>query len=383
MQEILTSNVLFLIDLLDGKARVVGGAVRDALNGERVHDIDLATELLPDVVVDRLTVANVRIMTAGIGHGTVMAIIDKTPYEITTLRQDTQTDGRHAQVVFTSSYEQDANRRDFTVNALYMDKNGQIYDYVGGQKDLKDRLVRFIGCPADRVQEDFLRILRYFRFWGKLGAGVIHQESLEACSQYAKGLQEISHERKREELFRILMMDNCDQVLSLMQQSGVLSYVLPKANIPALTAFLKVCPMADIPERLAVLTYFEQKLPSLLLSKTLNKLLTAFKQQIELTTDMVTERLRVYHLGERVYRFHVYKALADHHISKKMANKLLSITRPIFPIQGKDFLRLGYPAGVHIKQYLQQTERLWAENGFSDDKELVLNLFLVYNKKKE
>ncbi|MBR5130037.1 MAG: CCA tRNA nucleotidyltransferase [Alphaproteobacteria bacterium] len=380
MKCILTKDVLFLIDLLDNKARVVGGAVRDALQGSAINDIDIATELTPADVLSRLTTAKIRTMTTGIEHGTIMAIVNHKPYEITTLRTDIETDGRHAKVSFTNSYEQDAKRRDFTINSLYMDKNGVIYDYTNGQNDLKHHYVRFIGSASERVQEDYLRILRYFRFWSKLGHGPINEEAITACTTYANKLNTISSERKRYEFFAILLLPNCDKTLSLMQQTNVLRYILPTANISNLSHLLKVYPHADIEEKLAVLTQGDPI--HLTLSKTQKKLLSCFNQNVYISDDLTTEKLNLFHLGKRVYHFHVYQALIRKNISKKTAKTLLSLETPIFPIRGQDFIDLGYPHGPQIQECLKIAETIWANNGFSQNKNLVLKQFLMYNGKK-
>ena len=378
MSTILTDDVLFLIHLLDDKARIVGGAVRDSLQNMLVNDIDIATELAPQEVLERLTQANIKTMTAGIKHGTIMAIVNHKPYEITTLRTDIQTDGRHAKVSFTNSYEQDAQRRDFTVNALYMDKNGIIYDYTNGQNDLKNHLVRFIGSATERVQEDYLRILRYFRFWSKLGHGLVDEEAITACTTYADKLNTISSERKRYEFFEILALPNCDKTLTLMQQCGVLKHIIPTANIFALSQFLSVYPKAETEEKLAILT--QDSAINLPLSKVQKKLLNTFNTPITVSNDLKVERLKLYHIGQRAYHFHVYKELSQNNISADTGQKLIALTVPTFPLKGQDFIDLGYKAGSQIQHCLKTAENIWADNNFSDNKELVLKQFLVYNK---
>ncbi len=378
MKSILTSPVLTLIHILDGQARIVGGAVRDYLSGITPYDIDLATPLLPDDILRRLTQADIKTMTAGIKHGTVMAIIDKTPYEITTLRTDTKTDGRHAEVAFTDSYEQDAKRRDFTVNALYMDAQGTIYDYVGGQKDLKNNLVRFIGNADTRVQEDYLRILRYFRFWGKLGYGRKDTDAMHACQKFAPCLTGISKERKREELLKILALKHCDKVMAFMDECHVLSEILPKTDIPALTAFLNVYPDADVWERLSVLTNGSS--PDLGLSRVRKKDLADLALPITFSNDLVYERLRLYRIKERPFKHHIYQALSQNKLDKHLAKSLLDLKMPTFPLKGADFINAGFSSGPHIQKLLQSAELFWAQNGFSENKTLVLNQFLAYNK---
>lgn len=196
------SSLSLIFQLLDYNCRLVGGCVRDfILFNKLVDDIDIATPFLPDEVIARLG-SRFSVVPTGLAHGTVTVFLGDKKYEITTLRKDTLTDGRHATVVFNSSYEEDAKRRDFTINALYCDYDGNIYDYFSGLEDLKLKLVRFIGDPKLRIEEDFLRILRFFRFSFRFSS--MHEESLVACYSLKDGLKKISLERLTQEWFLII-----------------------------------------------------------------------------------------------------------------------------------------------------------------------------------
>ena len=185
-----------LIAALDGKARFVGGAVRDTVLGLAVKDVDIATSLLPEDVMDRLTGASIKVIPTGIAHGTVTAVLPDGPVEITTLRRDVSTDGRRATVAFSDDWREDAARRDFTINALFADPETlEIFDYFGGLDDLEQRQVRFIGSAAERIAEDHLRIMRYFRFLARFGLHELEPKAFHACIEAAPMLNRLSRER--------------------------------------------------------------------------------------------------------------------------------------------------------------------------------------------
>jgi len=196
-------EVLRLLAQEQGEGRFVGSAVRNSLCGERIDDFDIATTHTPDRVTALLTRGGHKVYPTGLKHGTVSAHVGGFFYEITTLREDTKTDGRHAEVRFTQDWEVDAGRRDFTINALYLNAKGELTDFHEGVKDLKAGVVRFIGDPQVRIQEDYLRILRFFRFQARYGAGVFHEKSYQACLALKEGLQRLSHERVCKELSKI------------------------------------------------------------------------------------------------------------------------------------------------------------------------------------
>jgi poly(A) polymerase len=221
-----------LLDALgadEGLTRYVGGAVRDDLLDLPVSDVDLATRLAPEEVVERLEAAKIKAVPTGIEHGTVTAVSDGDPYEITTLRRDIETFGRRATVAFTTDWEEDAARRDFTINALSADpRTGELFDYFGGLDDLAARHVRFIGDPLKRIAEDHLRILRYFRFHARFGAGEPDRAALEACTLRANDLMALSRERIADELLKLLALPNPSATVAIMLDRGILRPVLPE-----------------------------------------------------------------------------------------------------------------------------------------------------------
>ena len=222
-----------------GNARYVGGAVRDTLLGLAVKDIDIATPIEPHEVMRRLKAAGIRVIPTGIDHGTVTALLDGGPVEITTLRRDVSTDGRRATVAFASAWQDDAARRDFTINALYADPaSGEIFDWFDGLDDLKARRVRFIGDPGQRIREDHLRVLRYFRFQARFGSQPADPASESACAELAATLKGLSRERVGMEIFNLLALPDPAPTVARMAQLGVLGVVLPEGDPQPLAALV-------------------------------------------------------------------------------------------------------------------------------------------------
>src|SRR5215470_14951797 len=227
MLETATRDVLAALTADGDPARFVGGCVRDALLGRPVADIDIATPAPPDRVLALLARAGIRALPTGIAHGTVTALADRRHFEITTLRHDVSTDGRRAVVAFTADWAADAARRDFTINALFCDAEGRVYDHVGGLADLAARRVRFVGDARTRIREDVLRLLRFFRFYAQLGVPPPDEAALAAAGELAPLLPLLSGERVRAELLRLLASPDPAAVLRLMQAHGVLAHLLP------------------------------------------------------------------------------------------------------------------------------------------------------------
>ncbi len=221
--------VLAALSDRDQHPRVVGGAVRDSLFGLPVADVDLATPLLPDVVIRRLESAGIKAVPTGLDHGTITAVAHGQNFEITTLRRDVATDGRRAVVAFSTDWREDAARRDFTINALYADPvSGEIFDYFGGLDDLKAGIVRFIGDADTRIAEDHLRILRFFRFHARFGKGVADSVAIAACAKAAKSLMALSRERILDELSKLLALPDPLASVSLMIEHGIFAAFLPE-----------------------------------------------------------------------------------------------------------------------------------------------------------
>ncbi len=215
---------------LGGQVRLVGGCVRDYLLRKPMHDRDMTTPLTPDEVEEALSKAKISFVSMGKKYGTITAIIDEEPYEITTLRKEENHDGRYAQMTWTTSYKTDAMRRDFTVNALSADVKNKIFDYTTGRSDLAQGLIRFIGDPDKRIQEDYLRILRYFRFWSAISNLDVDANVLQACKRHKKGLGILSTNRLRDELFRLIMTHRAEEALMIMKKAGLLTPKMLRLN---------------------------------------------------------------------------------------------------------------------------------------------------------
>ena len=223
MDSLWNKSALQIYKALNGQVRLVGGCIRDYLLRRPVHDRDMTTPLPPDEVEKALTKAKIDFVSIGKKYGTITAKIDGEPYEITTLRKEEKHDGRHAEMTWTTSYKTDALRRDFTINALSADVRDKIFDYTTGRSDLAQGLVRFIGDPEKRIQEDYLRILRYFRFWSAVSSLDLDTNVLQACKRHKKGLEVLSTDRVRDELFRLICTPRAEEALVAMKKNGILT----------------------------------------------------------------------------------------------------------------------------------------------------------------
>jgi len=233
------AHVLAVLDHAGEEARVVGGAVRNALFGQQPGEIDIATTALPGAVIERARAAGFKAVPTGIDHGTVTVIADGMPFEVTTLRADVETYGRRAKVAFGRDWKVDAERRDFTMNALSINRAGEIFDYVGGRADIEARRVRFIGDARRRIAEDYLRILRFFRFHATYGSGPPDPDGLAACIAGRAGLEQLSRERVRMELMKLLVAPHAAPTLAVMAEAGLLAAVL--GGVPVLASFENTC----------------------------------------------------------------------------------------------------------------------------------------------
>lgn len=208
---------------LNGQVRLVGGCIRDYLLRKPIHDWDMTTPLTPDEVESALKKAGIEFISIGKKYGTITAVIENEPYEITTLRKEEKHDGRHAEMTWTTSYKTDALRRDFTINALSADIRNKIFDYTTGRSDLAQGLVRFIGDPEKRIQEDYLRILRYFRFWSAISPLELDTAVIQACKRHKKGLDVLSNDRLRDELFRLACTPRAEEAFMAMKKANLIT----------------------------------------------------------------------------------------------------------------------------------------------------------------
>lgn len=224
-----------VLDAIEGggdAARVVGGAVRNSLMGVAVTDLDIATTARPEAVSERARAAGLKVVPTGIDHGTVTVVVEGRPFEVTTLRADVETDGRRAVVAFTDDWEEDARRRDFTMNAIYVDRHGHLYDPVAGVGDARARRVRFIGEPEARIREDYLRILRFYRFHAQYGHGPLDAAGAAAAQRLAAGMAQLSRERVGAELGKILLAPGRRAAVAAMAAAGVLEQAIRRAALP-------------------------------------------------------------------------------------------------------------------------------------------------------
>ena len=250
MTALWTEPVVRIYQALDGQMRLVGGCVRDFVLGRMPADIDLAAALPPRTVLKKLKQHHIPCRPVTLKHGVVLASLAGQDFEITSLRYDVY-EGRREKITFVTDYEQDALRRDFTFNALSMDRSGKIYDYCDGISDLKNKRVRFIGDPAQRLWEDALRIYRYVRFWSFFGGEKPDRGIIDLFPKLGQNLAFVSVNRRQKEIFRILMSPRVTESLDLLDKTGVLSYIIPGADLVSLGRLLAENPTASLAERLS------------------------------------------------------------------------------------------------------------------------------------
>lgn len=354
-------------------SRAVGGAVRDALAGRPVHDVDVAAPLPPEAIAGRLREAGLKVFETGLQHGTVTAVLDHEPVEVTSLRRDVSTDGRHATVAWTESWREDAARRDFTVNALSLDAEGNLWDYFGGRADLAAGVVRFVGDPATRLAEDYLRALRFFRFQARYGRGEPDRAALEAIRAAVPGLARLSAERIWMELKRLLEAPDPVEALALMRELGVLGAVLPEAG--ALAPLRRLGGAPDPLLRLAVLLGAgtqtasgegEAVIRRLRLSGAEGKRLRALLAGPPPNPALDGTALRQWLAdtpSEAAADASLAAEAADGQDRAALRARIAATPRPVFPLQGRDGLELGIPPGPALGQALAEVRRRWWEGG--------------------
>jgi poly(A) polymerase len=362
-----------------GEVRVVGGAVRDLLLGRVAGEIDFATTLPPEKISELLTKAGLKAVPTGIEFGTVTAVLDGKGYEITTLRHDIETDGRRAKVAFTDDWQGDAARRDFTMNALYVDANGKLYDYFDGQKDLSAGLVRFIGDARARIEEDVLRILRFFRFYAWFGRGVIEAEGFAACRELAHLIPQLSVERVWREIVKLLAADNPLPSWQLLCDAKILDTILPEAkNTAQLKSLIAVetkyeTPPSSLRRLAALLSAREISAQNIAQKLKLSKReaaslehLIGLPARLVGKLDPVPFRRVLFEYGVDVARDAALLCGAAHPESD-LEPALAAAAEwiiPIFPMQGEDLLKLGMKPGPAMGVLLKDLEERWIANDF-------------------
>lgn len=370
------------------EARFVGGAVRDALLGLPLSDIDLATTALPEKVTEILTGAGIKVVPTGLSHGTVTAVLDGKGFEITTLRRDIETNGRHAVVHFTTDWHEDAARRDFTMNALSQDADGKIYDYFGGLGDAKAGRIRFVGDAAQRIAEDALRLLRFFRFYAWYGKVMPDVETLRVCSEAAAQLKNLSRERVWKEIKKLLSAVDPTESWMLMMKHGVLDHFLPeganlktlcsmisyehvRVNSKAANPVLRLAALLNgqnmdalaIKERFALSLDETQKLTLYLKNPLSNKAAPDGKMDVE------TLSFALYRYGlDLTEEFLILNLGCGAQFNWDSARPVLEKWQPkTLPIKGEDVLALGLLPGPRVGEVLHAIETWWVAQNFVPD----------------
>lgn len=384
-----TGAVLDALEAAGGAdcARFVGGCVRNALLKRPVDDIDIATVLTPDQVSAALKAAGLRAVPTGIEHGTVTAISESRPFEITTLRRDVSTDGRRASVAFTADWAEDAGRRDFTLNALYASRDGTIHDPTGqGVADGKAGRIVFVGDPELRLREDYLRILRFFRFTAWFGRGAPDAAALAACTALKDGLDQLSAERVAKELLKLLAADDPRAAVALMAEAGVLAAVAPEAqNLARFAALVEIeadhlfedDPLlrlaALLPDDPLAAGRLAQRLR--LSNADRDRLMAVLSPRPLLKSWMSPREIRrgVYHDGLAVFRARAKLgwAAAPRTAATIQWRGMIALAegwpRPVFPLTGDDVIKAGAPKGPLVGQVLREVEDWWVDHDFLDD----------------
>jgi poly(A) polymerase len=371
-----------------GCARFVGGCVRNALLKKPIDDVDIATTLTPDQVTEALEAAGIKVVPTGVDHGTVTAISEGRPYEITTLRKDVSTDGRRAVVAFTQDWAEDAIRRDFRLNALYADSTGRIFDPTGhGVADALAGKIVFVGDAMTRIREDYLRILRFFRFQAWYGKGEPDSTALAACKALKGSLSGRAAERTQKELLKLLAADDPRASVRLMAATGILGAVMPQ--VKALTRFESLVAIEteqlfeNDPElRLAAMIPDDPKVAQdvaerLRLSNALkDRLIAAAGREPRIVSWMSPRQTRrgVYAIGARAFvdRVKLAWAASDRHAAAPQWRALIPLaeswTAPPFPLTGEEVIAAGVPKGPMVGQVMREVEEWWIDLDFIDDK---------------
>jgi poly(A) polymerase len=373
---------LFSAIKVKGESKLVGGCVREMVLGHAPKDIDIATQVLPKDVTHLLESEGYKCIPTGINYGTVTVIKDKYKFEVTTLRSDIRTYGRHAEVDFTTDWRLDAERRDFTFNALYMSLDGRIDDFFNGIADLETRLLKFIGNPKARIREDYLRVLRYFRFYSYYNGNNIDQPSLDACAELAPGLKHLSGERIRIEIFKILSSPYANESCTLMQEYGVLKEII-QCNQKIDFSILHFCanPLVNLAailkssglNRHEISTFMNTTKLFNVEKSTIADLLWHIEEKLySAKLDQLDHKAIIYNFGFEIYKNYISLLQVLH--PKATISAIDHFNPPKFPVRGSDLLKFGL-AGKEISSKMSELEKLWIESNFKLTKaELLENL---------
>jgi len=369
LRSVPVEKVIGAIQAAGGEARFVGGCVRDALLQRELGDFDLATTLKPDAVQAACEGAGCKVVPTGLRHGTVTVIANGQVFEVTTLRRDVSTDGRWAEVEYTTDWQQDAARRDFTMNALYCAQDGEVTDFFGGVDDAKAGRVRFVGDAEKRIQEDVLRILRFFRFHAHYGQGAPDAEGLQACRRFMHLLPNLSAERIRMEFLKLLAAPDPVPGWQLMADASALRALqLPLANFARLELVARAEAAAGLlPDPIrrlwACLERDDVRVATRLrLSNKEAQRLSALMPLFEVPDDAKAQLRLAYYKGADIV---LDALLASGKASAEAVATLQSWQRPQLPLNGADLMALGIPSGPRLGETMERVERWWVEHDFA------------------
>lgn len=373
-------RVFRAVENYGGVMRFVGGCVRDAIAGIEVKDLDLATDLSPDEMEEACSEAGLKTIPIGIKFGTIGVVVNGEVLEVTSLRKDVKTDGRRAVVEFTDNWEVDASRRDLTINAVYADEKGNVFDYYNGIEDLEKGIVRFIGKPEKRIREDYLRILRFFRFYSIFSKGKIDEDALKACIKNRDGMKTLSKERVRDEVGKIMLTPNAVKVMKIMFENGILKNFLPKENSLDRLDFLLNwfddvrIPNADL-RRIFIIINPDRKMVEKVAAamkfsnKKKDHMLAIVRMNVSLDEILDEANLDklIYLYGKDVV---VDKLIITSALENKMVediwrriSQIQDRIVPIFPVKGKDIMILG-AKDKQIGEVLNAIEKMWIDSHF-------------------
>ena len=384
-------QIFSILEEIGAETRVVGGAVRNSILKLDVNDIDFATTAEPDEIIAIFTAKGIRTIPTGIAHGTVTVVIDSKNYEITTLRKDIQTDGRHAVVKFGKDWSKDAQRRDFTMNALYLDRNGKLFDYVNGYQDCLAKKVRFIGSADQRIKEDYLRILRYFRFMATFGTGDFDKTTISAILRNRQGLNQLSPERISMELKRIFPAPNANKIFETLVETGI--FQILTGGVARLLHFQRLFELAikfNLRINPAIMVYALAVFVIEDINRLVEKIFFLFSEKkrllrihefvnihsLEKTDQSLTKLL--YKYGRQITIEGVLIKFARGELPIKefelelILQNLNKLEIPIFEITGDDLISMGFKPGIQMGELLRKCELEWINSGFKLSKNELL-----------
>lgn len=372
----LSPEVKKIFSIFGDEIRLVGGSVRDLLLGREVSDFDFATTFLPDAVTKILEKNKINAVPTGVKFGTITAVINNKNYEITTLRKDRDCGGRSCEVEFVDDYFFDASRRDFTINALYLDSSGLVYDYFGGISDLEEQKVKFIGEALKRIEEDFLRILRFFRFSCDY-ARDLDCEGLNACILQKRNLKKLSRERIRQEFFKLISSQKKNRLISILktlQSEGIAAEIFSsKLDISA----LKRLGEADYKLKIAAL-FLDKQIDSKIffreicatnLEKKYFQFLLTTSSNLDLSS---IKQLLAFHDKKLILDFYLLNSAKKQLVAQNNLQFIREFSLPKFPLDGKDVIAIGL-SGRALGEAIKQAKKFWAENNFNPTKKVLLN----------